>query len=207
VADINNAGEKISMEGRTYSLYKSGDLKTFFPAGIIDELYNQPTCENLQNADMYKITKGVVTLKTPLKTKNNVNIRIIKECKGDGTLRGILRESIARDLQTGTLEEYSAPQVLDVIKKFYIPYSVEPFMYFPAGHRKGGYAIVNFLFDITSKGATDNVRITMKEKTIANKVIEKEIAQDVRQWKLGALRSIWYLPIRSITSSNSKKLH
>jgi len=188
VVDVNTHGrEKFILEGRTYTLCENCEKKTFFPDGIIDVLYNQATCENMPKGDTYKITKGAVILKKPLNGRSDFDIRMIKECRGDVTLRGVIRESIAHDLQAAAQAESAAPEVLAVIKRFYLPYSIRPFIMYTPGAGNNGNLIVKYSFDITSNGATENVKITIDEKTLANKVIESEIAQEVRLWKFRPL--------------------
>lgn len=183
-------GERVfKMKNRDYAPYEEEDIRNFFPQGLVDKVYNLSTAHDVKKDKMYSIEKKEVILNKGAKTKEVIKVHSVKECIDCFSRRDFLRKAIAEDLQKTKVTERKLDDVTLLMKKYYIPYCLKEKTDFTIYERDRKPLQVDFSFDLTWEGKTENVIVQMEGRTIGRKWIEKDLTMEIEKWKFQPLKN------------------
>ena len=176
------------MKNRDYAPYNDEDIQKFFPLGLVDKVYNLSTVDEVKKDKMYSVKNKEVILNKGAKTKDVIEVPSLEECTDCFSLRDFLRKAIAEDLQKAQVAERNMDEVTLLTKKYYIPYCLKEKTDFTIYEQDKKPLPINFSFDLTWEGKTENVTVQMKGSTIGRKWIEKDVTMEIEKWKFQPLK-------------------
>jgi len=137
---------------------------------------------------MYAVKDKEVVLNKGIISKEAIEVPLLQECRDCFTLKDFLRKAIAGDLQKTTVGERNMDTIIDLMKKYYIPYCLKAKMSLALYNQAAESPRIVFSFDLAWQGKTENVVVEIQASALDKKLKEKEITAEIEKWRFPPLK-------------------
>lgn len=185
--DVFLDGKSFTMNNRKYIPYGDKDIQKFFPQGLVDKVYNLSTVEDVKRDKMYSVINKEVILNRGVIAKDVIEVPSLKECTDCFSMQDFMRKAIVNDLQKTTIADRNLDEIIDLMKKYYIPYCLKAKMSLALYGKDAELPQISFSFNLTWEGKTGNVMVLIQASALDRKVKEKEITREIEKWRFQPL--------------------
>ncbi len=170
-------------KGRKYHRYESEDIQSFFPGNLVEIAYNLSSVDHNKKDEAYTVKDKEVHLSNADIKNPSIHLNMYSECRGDYSVRDLMRRSITEDLQSVKVAGRNPEQVQSLIDCYYVPFCLEAKLNSIVLTRKEELEKLVVDFDVTWQGAVDNVSLNITGNSIDKKRWENELLKEINLWK------------------------
>ncbi len=185
--DVLADGNVFKMGDRDYRPYKGKDIQTFFPAGLIEMVFNLTTAGHKRSTEQYRIKDKEVFLTTDSRQRKEIRLETNKHCTECLSLKDFLRKAITDDLQKATIIKREVDGISSLIREYYMPFCLKDELCSITMNPKFKVPFITISFDLTWQGRIENISIRVPGNAMDRKWRENEIRQEVQRWKFQPL--------------------